>query len=312
MAKYRVDLVYNKKKLYTSQEIQDHLDDPGNVKWERAGDLLGKLYGSCVDGREDGHIVGNPGGDIAILAEAVIANARIVGRELTLIELGRAFSWYLEVVGSVYMHTDHHALEHLGKSLQGDLRIGKKFSDAHAVLRYVQNPEPKQQLRLLDHLLEPNNIGCGHLKLMLQDPAAYGMSRKVLQGLMGAFFDVMWNGTEAQKKDLVYRILEGDHNEGAVVEICVAGSVDDDTLIPMVRPNGKEVSMFVVHPQVCEYMHRKVAKALASSDLFPGISAEQAEKIYETMQQMLSTEVRETVSRLALILPHYRFELKLE
>ena len=69
MAKYSVDLVYNKKKLYTAEEIQNHLDNPDNVKWERAGDLLGKLYGSCVDGREDGHIVGNPGGDIAILAE---------------------------------------------------------------------------------------------------------------------------------------------------------------------------------------------------------------------------------------------------
>ena len=147
---------------------------------------------------------------------------------------------------------------------------------------------------------------------MLLDPAAYGMSRKVLHGLMRAFFDVMWNGNKEQKENLVYRILEGDHNEGAVVEICVAGTVDDETLIPMVRPNGREVSMFVVHPQVCEYMHRKVARALAASELFPGISPEQAEKIYETMQQMLSTEVRETVSRLALILPHYRFELKLE
>src|SRR3989339_525375 len=178
MKKYSVELVYNKKKLYTSQEVLEHLQNPDNVKWERAGDLLGKLYGSCVDGREDGHIVGNPGGDIAILAEAVIANARIVGKELTLIELSRAFGWYLEVVGSVYMHTDHHALLHLGKSLQGDPRIGRKFANVDDVLKFVQNPEPKQQLRLLDHLLEPNNIGCGHLKLMLQDPAAYGMSRK--------------------------------------------------------------------------------------------------------------------------------------
>ena len=303
--------MYNKKKLYTSQEVLEHLQNTENVQWERAGDLLGKLYGSCVDGREDGHIVGNPGGDIAILAEAVIANAKIVGKELTLIELGRAFGWYLEVVGSCYMHTDHHALEHLGKSLQGDPRIGRKFANVDEVLKFVQNPEPKQQLRLLDHLLEPNNIGCGHLKLMLLDPAAYGMSRKVLHGLMRAFFDVMWNGNKEQKDNLVYRIWEGDHNEGAVVEICVAGTVDDETLIPMVRPNGREVSMFVVHPQVCEYMHRKVARALAASELFPGISPEQAEKIYETMQQMLSTEVRETVSRLALILPHYRFELKL-
>lgn len=311
MKKYSVELVYNRKKLYTAQEILTHLENPQNVKWEKAGGLLGKLYGSCVDGREDGHMVGNPGGDIAVLAEAVIANAKIAGRELTQVELSQAFSWYLEVIGSCYMHTDHHALEHLGKSLQGDTRIGKTLKNAHEVLRYVQDPDPKQQLRVLDHILEPNNIGCGHLKLMLLDPAAYGISRKVLHGLIRAFFDVMWNGTQKQKQNLVYRILEGEHNEGAVVEICVVGKVDDEILIPMVRPNGRDVSMFVVHPQVCEYMHRKVAKALAGSDLFPGISHDQAERIYETMQQMLSTEVRETVSRLALILPHYRFELKL-
>lgn len=310
--KYSVDLVYNKKKLYTAGEIEDHLSNPNNVEWERAGDLVGRLYGSCVDGREDGCIVGSPGGDIALLAEAVISNAKIVGKELTPAELGQVFLWFLDTFGSFYMHTDHHALEHLLKSLKKDSRFTRKFYTVDEVLEYVKKPESAQQLRLLDHLMDPANVGCGHLREMLKDPAAYGVSRKVLYGLIRAFFDVMWNGSEKQKKELVYRILEGDHNEGAVVEICVFGKVDNETLIPMVRPAGKDISMFVVHPQVSEYMHRTIAQALAKSHLFPGITDEQAKRIFETMQGMLSTEVRETVSRLALILPHYRFELKLE
>ena len=94
--------------------MEAYLNDPDNVVWVRAGQLLEDISDACVDGREDEPVVGTPGGDTALFANVVIAYGKAVGREFSDHEIKTIFRWYVNNFGSFYMHTDIHALHRLG------------------------------------------------------------------------------------------------------------------------------------------------------------------------------------------------------
>ena len=298
--------------IYSQKKVEEYLSDEKNIRWVLAKELLGELNDSCVDGREVGHIVASPGGDIALLTEAIIAVGKMVNRHLDPFEIRKVFRWRVKKLGSFYHHTDEHALENLMKSLNDDVTIKRKFTSVDQVLKFVKNPPVKVQISLMSHLFKTDNVGCGHLKLMLMNAPAYGMSVKVVQGIVRAYFNMMWNGTKKEKGLIDFRVLKGSHTEGAVVSIMVPGKVSDKTMVPMVRPTNGKMSVFVFHPQVVEFMHTKQAMELLNSGLFPEIKKSQRLEYQRMMMRVLSDGLRETVSRLAFGLPMYTFELKIK
>lgn len=306
-----VKAVTGPKLKYTQAEVRDYLHHHNNIKWVKAGDLLDKLNDACVDGREREPIVASPGGDTALLAEAIIAISKFSGKHLNPVEINQVFRWRLKTLGSFYMHTDEHGLNNLIKSLQLDDRFKRlSFKTVGAVFEYLKQPDTGDQVSLLDHLLVPENCGCGHLKLMLSKPEAYGMSRKVLQGIIKAFFDTLWNGSALEKKLINYKYLTGDHKEGAVVTIVTAEKVNRESLIPAVRPSDGKLSMFIFHPQAAAFIHHEQAIALAASGLFKEINLQAVDNFVGEMGGVLGEGVRETISHLAWGLPQYTFELK--
>lgn len=98
------------KKTFTNEEVANYLKQKGVVRWVKLGDLLNEEYDACVDGRETNPVVGNPGGDVSRLAEAVIAVGAVAGRHFNPGEILKIFDWYLSHVGRFYMHTDEHAM----------------------------------------------------------------------------------------------------------------------------------------------------------------------------------------------------------
>jgi hypothetical protein len=304
----RIDSVEPHRRQLTQTKVLAYLQTPGNVCWVKAKDLLGQANDACVDGRETEAVIATPGGDISLLTEGIISVGKFTGRQLTPVEINRVFRWRLRHLGSFYMHTDEQALDNLRLSLKTDNRFARKqFASARDVFGFVQNPDPRYQLSLIDHLITPKNIGCGHLKLMLLNSEAYGMSRKVIYDLMRAFFDTLWNGSAEEKQKINYKYLCGKHQEGAVVTILVPGEISEQTLIPAVRPSDGKTSVFVFHPQVSAFMHREQAVALAKSGLFPEISGKEG-VFLKTTAAVLSEGLRETVSHLAFGLPQYTFK----
>ena len=212
------------------------------------------------------------------------------------------------------MHTDTHAMEHLTEFLNegyGAKRMkGKKFENAEEMYNYVMNPDPREQVFLSRYLLDPRFVGCGHMKLMMSNPHLYGMSEKVLRSLSVAFFDMMWNVPE-KAKQLVYPCLQGDHKEGAVVNMVVASEeIADDTMVPMVAPTNGKISIFVNHPQVVKYLNKKVAYLLAKEgkNIIKDLEVD-PEAVVTHMEHLQNEGVRQTVSALAWGLPVYTFEL---
>jgi len=115
------------KKTYTETEIAFYLKQKGAVRWIKLRDLFQSEYDACVDGRATDPIVGNPGGDVSRLAEAVIAVGAVAGRHFNPGEVLKIFDWYLSLVGQFYMHTDEHAMHYLAQFLNegyGAKRMG--------------------------------------------------------------------------------------------------------------------------------------------------------------------------------------------
>lgn len=306
--KYQVEVVAPKQKLLSPQELQTFLETEGNVVWMKAGNLSEDLSEACVDGREGEAVVGTPGGDAAVFSDAIIAYGQAIGRHFNESEIEEMMHWYIGKFGSFYMHTDTHGLEHLMKSLDKDTQINQQFKTWQEVAEYIKNPPTEHQVKLLAHLVSPDNIGCGHLKQMVIDPAAYKQSRKVLQSTMRAFFNILWNGTEEEKGRMIYRVLEGEHEESAVVIIDTPDEViNDDTLIPLVKPKSGGKSMFITHPRVIEYAEEKVGIALGEASLFESHQSgeELGQQVASIMKARRGEGTRETVSRLAFGLPVY-------
>lgn len=302
------------KKTISNEEVANYLKQKGVVRWVKLGDLLNDEYDACVDGRETKPVVGNPGGDVSRLAEAVIAVGAVAGRHFNPGEILKIFDWYLSHVGRFYMHTDEHAMHHLAEFLNegyGAKRMGgKKFHTAAEMYHYVCNPDPRQQVFLSRYLLDPRFVGCGHMKLMMTKPEQYGMSEKVLRSLSVAFFDTMWNVPE-RSKHLAYPMLAGDHKEGAVVSIVIPDEeLTEKTMVPMVAPTDGKVSIFVNHPQVIRFLNKKVAYLLAKEggSVIKDLKVD-PDAVVAHMEHLQGEGVRQTVSSLAWGLPVYTFEL---
>lgn len=305
----KLKVIAPEQKHLTKEEVLKYLNQPGVVKWIEAKDLLGDANDACVDGREKGNVIATPGGDVALLAETIVSVGKLSGKKLNPFEVRQVFRWRVKEFGSFYMHTDEHALKNLIKSLNQDetvIRERGKFEGIDQVLEFIREPD-NLQTSLMSHLFVPDNIGCGHLNRMIRNPEAYGMSTKVIRSTMRAFFNMMWNGLPEEKENINFQVLKGDHFEGAVLLALVEDElITQKTMIPAIKPTDGKTSIFVYHPQVSRFMHRKESVALAQSGLIPEISKDMANAFEKMMTRVGSVGARETVARLAFDLPQYK------
>lgn len=77
---------------------------------------------------------------------------------------------------------------------------------------------PKDDLRsdILEAIVQPENIGDLHIKMMLQEPLEYGVNRTLVGFMIQSFFELLWDHPELK---LNLDILQGEHREIAFVEI---------------------------------------------------------------------------------------------
>lgn len=308
----KVKVVKNDKRLLTEGQVREYLTKEGTVGWIRAGELLNSAHDACVDGRATNQIIGNPGGDIVRLLEAMVAIHNVTGFVFKPLEVEKIFRWYLHNYGVFYMHTDDHAMTALAKALSEDERIGQKLEDAKAMHNFLTKmPDSfKQRLRLSNYMTDPDFIGCGHLKLLASYPEKYGVSIKILRSLIISFFDTLWSGTKEEKKQLLYPMLKGKHKEQALVVVRVSEEkITKETWLPMIRPTDGEVSVFVEIPQARDFMAYTIAEQIGERYLRDRIGQVDHSELYRKISELQSEGVRETVSFLATGLPMYVVEI---
>lgn len=277
---------------FTCLEIASHIADDRNVTWVPAEELLADTMESCVDGRGELGIVGTPGGNAGEFLLALATLERLSGQPFPLEQLDDFFHKYLDRFGKFYMHGDTHALARMPAEIWEQAVPAE--SQARTMGNFLRNPPADLQPRLLEELLKPDHIGCGHLKLMLTRPDDYGVRPELTLAFMRIFFNALWQG-----KPLDYVVLEGSHQEGAVVNITINGDIQRQTPIPTITPQVGSKQMFVNHPQAAAFLRQELASgidSLTSCKVGP-------QAFFEAMADLASQQLGHTLQALAKGLP---------
>jgi len=241
--------------------ILEHLGEAMNVTRVKLAGLLTASKTSCVDGREPRASIGTPGGDAGELVLGLAAAEKVGGATLDLGNMGTITQAFADAFGGIYLHTDNHAVNRLVQTLRGDPRLESAVAGRNTIAEwetFLRRPPIEVREALLEHLGDPSHVGCGHLKLALNNPDTYGIRPEIVRHFFRAFYEALWAGAS----DFEWVVLGGDHAEGAVVNVTQEGDLTPFAEVPMVAPSIGGVQMFVNHPEVIGYLRQQTAHLL--------------------------------------------------
>jgi len=276
-------------------EIEAHLGDPRQVRWVKAAALLMQGTESCVDGRDRRPVVGTPGGDAGELLLALAALEATRGQPIDAAEVTRLLDAYLTAFGRFYMHTDERALEFL----RDDPRFAEAIAD-RGIDGVLRHPPRALEPLLLEELTRPDHVGCGHLRLVLSHPQQYAVRPELTRALLRAVLRRLWQGAAI---DLV--ILEGEHHEGAVVEIRLDREIHAFTRIPTFAPRLDDRELFISHPEVSAWLRSVNAAFLFEVDPWLREHPEARGELLRRLDEMAASQLEATLGHLAQSLPVY-------
>lgn len=286
------------RKVLTEQDIREHIGNPENLVWVEAGELEGDVSEWCVDGREAKGVIATAGGNAGEFVLMVQAAEETTGKQLSETDIIEFFRAYLQKFGKFYMHSDEHGLEHILKVLSSDDVFKEQplqsEKDVESLLR--QCP---MELRdaLIAHLTNPDNMGCGHLKLLIKEAAEYGVRPEIVRAMVKAYFTEMWQANP----EIEFRVLPGDHEEGAVVLVAAGdGPFDSKSRVPTIAPMANGTSFFANHPQAIEYLRDTIAQETAADGLIDDITPENVAAYQAKITELGNKFLGKTVEKLAV------------
>lgn len=297
----RGDLAAQGSERVTISDIERHVGDPGAVRWLKLPALLVRGLVSCVDGRDDSGVIGSAGGDAGELLVGLRALENLTGRELDDEAVAKLLARRADTFGRFYMHSDVDASNLVIQALRADGRFDEALSRVHDGLewrRFWASPPPDVRDALLEHLLDPKHVGCGHLRLSLVDPASHSTRGALVRAVVAAFHRARWSG----HPDMEFVPLAGGHNERAVVNVRIAGELLPFSRIPLVSPAVGGAQVFVHHPRVTSYLREQLAAFLATQTDIAGVGVDVA-RLHEEMVRLGALQLSRTLAALADGLP---------
>jgi hypothetical protein len=245
----------------SAAEIEAHLGADGAVEWVPADALDAHAFLSCVDGRDPAAVLGTPGGDAGELLLFLAAIEEQTGTEFSQTAVARLVGAAIDRSGRFYMHTDHGALSALASALTQTAAFAFINGDVAQTEALLRQPGDAAD-SILPLLVQPANVGCGHLKLILLHPDQYRVRQALTEHFIAAIFGALWAG-----RPVHYLALVGGHGEGAVVNV-VAG--EGGVGLPAATPcrhnhtaEGGSQQMFVNHPEAVDFRRAGLAALLA-------------------------------------------------
>lgn len=287
----------------TVDDVKEHVGDPFAVRHVKFAALL--LHGrlSCVDGRDDSGVVGTPGGDAGEFLLALAALERVTGKELSEVAIAKLLRRRLDVFGRFYLHTDLTAGNAYVKALRADRRFESLLADVwhtHQWRKMLTNPPQELRPAMLDLMLSsPAHIGCGHVRLSIQNAETYGTRALLVETFLRLYFTQRWNGAvEAE-----FVALGGGHRESAVVNVVVDGGVHSFTQLPLVSPSTGGQQMFVNHPQVAGFLRKELVEFLCQQTDVVALSGDHKQALLAEVTKLGQQQMMATLERLAAGLP---------
>ena len=285
-------------------DVANHVGDVNSVKWMKLAALIVNGRVSCVDGRDDSGVIGTPGGDGGEFLLALDALERITGKPLDSKTIDTILLRRIDAFGRFYIHTDVAAANTLIRSLRTDPR----FSDALASIsetlqwrRFLTDPPRELHQALVEHMMVPEHLGCGHIRLMRQRPEDYGMRPSLIADFLRSFLLQRWNGMP----ELEIAPLAGGHAEGAVLNIKSAHGVFAFSKIPLISPAVGGAQAFVNHPDVSAFLRAQLAQWLALQTDLVTLPAGGVPALVAEIERLAAVQLGHTLGALAPGLPIY-------
>ncbi|MGF1469584.1 MAG: rhodanese-like domain-containing protein [Sandaracinaceae bacterium] len=273
--------------------IEAHLGAPTGIRWVKAASILMQGTEACVDGRTRSAVIGTPGGDAGELLLALAALEATRGEALGELEVAEILDAYIEAFGRFYLHADEHALQ----SLRDDPRFAPAV-EARGVAALVRHPPRALEGELLTALSEPEHVGCGHLRLTLLHPEEYGVRPALTSALLRTVLRRLWQGGPID-----FVVLEGVHQEGAVVNVRLDRPVYAFSRIPMVVPHAGGRELFVNHPEVSAWLREQNVAFLFEVDPWLRAHPEAREAFLARVEGLGARQLAATLAHLAARLP---------
>eukprot|EP01132_Coremiostelium_polycephalum_P002921 gene2921-3639_t len=213
-------------------------------------------YWSCIDGRTNHHVLGTPGGDAGEFLLGLSVYHSLLNTRTHSIELDEEIieGLLVKFINQMphgryfYMHTDTISLGNMKRYLQN--RYGyKEFNNKFNIFDSPQTPFHKQAI--LDAVIMPDHVGCGHIRAILNNPDLYHIPRALTESFIKTFYQMLWK----KSTRMILEVLDGKHEEIGVLEIKT--KIHDNNRaclgkIAGIKPlttlkSGKQSQTFVVH-----------------------------------------------------------------
>lgn len=291
-----------RKAELTLAEVEEHLGDPLATRWLKLAALLVHGRASCVDGRDATGVLGTPGGDAGEFALALASVEAVTGRPLTTAQIEALLARRVAAFGRFYIHSDVHAANTMIKSMRADRRLDRALERVFESLewrRFFREPPAEVRELVLEHLLQPAHLGCGHLRLMLQDPDRYGVRRALVTDVLRTIFRTRWSG----EIDIEVTVLPGGHAEGGVLSVVLEDGVAAFSRIPLVSPAAAGTQLFVSHPQVAAFLRAEQSTFLARQRDVVDLGAGAAADLVRVFAEIGARQAGATLGALAGGLP---------
>lgn len=289
------------RRRLTIDDVRTHVGDPRSTQRQKLASLITHGRLSCVDGRDHGALLGTPGGDGGELLLAMSALERVTGRRLGDDDVARILWARLDAFGRCAIHTDIGAANRLIAAVRAHPRAARHVDGIEDTLswrRFWTRPPREAHDDLLELAIQPEHLGCGHLKLSLQQASDYGTRPELVSGFLRAFFRARWTGSAETE----YVPLPGGHAEGAVLRVRMPESIGPFAFVPLVSPMCEGTQTFVAHPEVADAMRRLTVRLFDDTGDLPascddGLEAE--------IRELAGVQLGRTLRALASGLPIY-------
>ena len=228
----------------------------GNIKSLEYVDISNTLF-KCLDGRYSFPILGTPGGESGEFLNALNILEQILSEEygkefLNKNDIKKIIRNYLNNNNKLYFCTDEEAINRIENIL---LIEGLNF----------KNPRKNFLNDLYNNIIDPENLGDLHFRLMLKFPEKYGIRKELIEDFLKSLFEIYWEDKDL-KNNIEVDILKGEHTETAFLEIRSENNCKEEKLAPLINTKDNFISVFVNHIDAVEVLREKLSKFLSDKE----------------------------------------------
>ncbi|OMJ70354.1 hypothetical protein SteCoe_31686 [Stentor coeruleus] len=239
----------------TYEEVTDKLESYENFTYAKVTHSSFR----CLDGRIVEPLLGTPGGDAGEFVLGLLVYQDLIKTPLTEQQVLDYLQSYLKCMETTrfYMCTDQISIDHVMKELAIDNLD-------------IFNPGESIQANLLEALLEPNNIGDTHLRMLVEYPELYSINNDVVKHLIKAFYTVLWDDENPLREILYLDILQGTHTETGFLEVKINQECLLEEVAPLIAPKDTEdsvMSLLVNHIDAVEIRRKQIAQFFAAVEI---------------------------------------------